>query len=187
MRTQGIDLLVSLQLHGVLRVILEPLIGDLPIVGAVSMFFIKRPVRGGGIVGRWETWDCGVWEERRFRQVAMDIERSDQRLALPMLPRSCPDSSVLLFQTLDINWTGMTNLLDIPGLRYWAPSQVSLGRGFRDTKQDTSLCARVLALGEIGCKLQERFRLGFFSPVGGTCTLVGNGDSSVGRSACCQA
>lgn len=23
----------------------------------------------------------------------------------------------LLFQTLDINWTGMTNLLDIPGLR----------------------------------------------------------------------
>uniref|UniRef100_F6RSH0 Extended synaptotagmin-1 n=1 Tax=Macaca mulatta TaxID=9544 RepID=F6RSH0_MACMU len=49
------------KLHGVLRVILEPLIGDLPIVGAVSMFFIRRP-------------------------------------------------------TLDINWTGMTNLLDIPGL-----------------------------------------------------------------------
>uniref|UniRef100_A0A2K6V3D0 Extended synaptotagmin 1 n=1 Tax=Saimiri boliviensis boliviensis TaxID=39432 RepID=A0A2K6V3D0_SAIBB len=52
----------GMQLHGVLRVILEPLIGDLPIVGAVSMFFIRRP-------------------------------------------------------TLDINWTGMTNLLDIPGLR----------------------------------------------------------------------
>ncbi|XP_064233281.1 extended synaptotagmin-1 isoform X2 [Aotus nancymaae] len=51
----------GMQLHGVLRVILEPLIGDLPIVGAVSMFFIRRP-------------------------------------------------------TLDINWTGMTNLLDIPGL-----------------------------------------------------------------------
>ncbi|ERE91719.1 extended synaptotagmin-1-like protein [Cricetulus griseus] len=51
----------GMQLHGVLRVILEPLMGDLPIVGAVSMFFIKRP-------------------------------------------------------TLDINWTGMTNLLDIPGL-----------------------------------------------------------------------
>lgn len=50
-----------MQLHGVLRVILEPLMGDLPIVGAVSMFFIRRP-------------------------------------------------------TLDINWTGMTNLLDIPGL-----------------------------------------------------------------------
>uniref|UniRef100_A0A8C2VKY8 Membrane-bound C2 domain-containing protein n=1 Tax=Chinchilla lanigera TaxID=34839 RepID=A0A8C2VKY8_CHILA len=51
----------GMQLHGVLRVILEPLLGDLPIVGAVSMFFIRRP-------------------------------------------------------TLDINWTGMTNLLDIPGL-----------------------------------------------------------------------
>ncbi|XP_036310464.1 extended synaptotagmin-1 [Pipistrellus kuhlii] len=51
----------GMQLHGVLRVILEPLIGDIPIVGAVSMFFIRRP-------------------------------------------------------TLDINWTGMTNLLDIPGL-----------------------------------------------------------------------
>ncbi|KAG3291640.1 extended synaptotagmin 1, transcript variant X1 [Ictidomys tridecemlineatus] len=51
----------GMQLHGILRVILEPLVGDLPIVGAVSMFFIRRP-------------------------------------------------------TLDINWTGMTNLLDIPGL-----------------------------------------------------------------------
>ncbi|KAF0883370.1 ERBB3 kinase, partial [Crocuta crocuta] len=51
----------GMQLHGILRVILEPLIGNLPIVGAVSMFFIRRP-------------------------------------------------------TLDINWTGMTNLLDIPGL-----------------------------------------------------------------------
>lgn len=30
----------------------------------------------------------------------------------------CPDPPALCFQTLDINWTGMTNLLDIPGLRY---------------------------------------------------------------------
>lgn len=37
--------LFRLQLHGVMRVILEPLIGDVPIVGAVTMFFIKRPVR----------------------------------------------------------------------------------------------------------------------------------------------
>lgn len=33
------------QLHGMMRVILEPLIGDVPIVGAVTMFFISRPVR----------------------------------------------------------------------------------------------------------------------------------------------
>ncbi|RXN38532.1 extended synaptotagmin-1-like protein [Labeo rohita] len=32
------------QLHGMMRVILEPLIGDVPIVGAVTMFFIQRPV-----------------------------------------------------------------------------------------------------------------------------------------------
>ncbi|KAJ8260133.1 hypothetical protein GJAV_G00177430 [Gymnothorax javanicus] len=51
----------GMQLHGMLRVILEPLIGDVPIVGAVTMFFIRRP-------------------------------------------------------TLEINWTGLTNLLDIPGL-----------------------------------------------------------------------
>uniref|UniRef100_A0A3Q3H0K7 Extended synaptotagmin-like protein 1a n=1 Tax=Kryptolebias marmoratus TaxID=37003 RepID=A0A3Q3H0K7_KRYMA len=49
------------QLHGKLRVILEPLIGDVPLVGAITMFFIRRP-------------------------------------------------------KLDINWTGLTNLLDIPGL-----------------------------------------------------------------------
>ncbi|XP_072775839.1 extended synaptotagmin-1 [Taeniopygia guttata] len=51
----------GVQLHGVLRIILEPLLGEAPIVGALSIFFIRRP-------------------------------------------------------TLDINWTGLTNLLDIPGL-----------------------------------------------------------------------
>uniref|UniRef100_A0A665X913 Extended synaptotagmin-like protein 1b n=1 Tax=Echeneis naucrates TaxID=173247 RepID=A0A665X913_ECHNA len=34
----------GIQLHGMMRVILEPLIGDVPIVGAVTMFFIQRPV-----------------------------------------------------------------------------------------------------------------------------------------------
>ncbi|KAM5157683.1 extended synaptotagmin-2 isoform 2-T2 [Mantella aurantiaca] len=51
----------SIQLHGTVRVILEPLIGDIPIIGALSIFFLKKPL-------------------------------------------------------LDINWTGLTNLLDIPGL-----------------------------------------------------------------------
>ncbi|XP_040197030.1 extended synaptotagmin-1 isoform X2 [Rana temporaria] len=49
------------QLHGMMRVILEPLIGDVPIIGAITLFFIRRPM-------------------------------------------------------LDLNWTGLTNLLDIPGL-----------------------------------------------------------------------
>ncbi|XP_048411372.1 extended synaptotagmin-2-A isoform X4 [Stegostoma tigrinum] len=51
----------SIQLNGIIRVILEPLIGDMPLVGALSLFFLRRPL-------------------------------------------------------LEINWTGLTNLLDVPGL-----------------------------------------------------------------------
>ncbi|XP_073704614.1 extended synaptotagmin-2 isoform X2 [Garra rufa] len=51
----------SIQLNGVLRVIMEPLLGDMPLIGALSMFFLKKPL-------------------------------------------------------LDINWTGLTNMLDIPGI-----------------------------------------------------------------------
>uniref|UniRef100_A0A671W0R2 Extended synaptotagmin-like protein 3 n=1 Tax=Sparus aurata TaxID=8175 RepID=A0A671W0R2_SPAAU len=50
----------GLKLKGMIRVILEPLIGEAPLVGGVTLFFIRRP-------------------------------------------------------TLEINWTGMTNLLDSPG------------------------------------------------------------------------
>uniref|UniRef100_A0A8C6T7C6 Extended synaptotagmin-like protein 1a n=2 Tax=Neogobius melanostomus TaxID=47308 RepID=A0A8C6T7C6_9GOBI len=56
-------------LHGKLRVILEPLIGDVPLVGAITMFFIRRP-------------------------------------------------------KLDINWTGLTNLLDIPGLNAMSDTMI---------------------------------------------------------------
>uniref|UniRef100_A0A668STU7 SMP-LTD domain-containing protein n=1 Tax=Oreochromis aureus TaxID=47969 RepID=A0A668STU7_OREAU len=56
-------------LHGMLRVILEPLIGNIPLVGAVTMFFIRRP-------------------------------------------------------KLDINWTGLTNLLDIPGLNAMSDTMI---------------------------------------------------------------
>lgn len=59
----------GIQLHGKLRVILEPLIGDIPLVGAITMFFIRRP-------------------------------------------------------KLDINWTGMTNLLDIPGLNAMSDTMI---------------------------------------------------------------
>ncbi|XP_057685550.1 extended synaptotagmin-1 [Corythoichthys intestinalis] len=59
----------GIQLNGKLRVILEPLIGDIPLVGAVTMFFIRRP-------------------------------------------------------KLDINWTGLTNLLDIPGLNAMSDTMI---------------------------------------------------------------
>ncbi|XP_077471009.1 extended synaptotagmin-2-A [Stigmatopora argus] len=51
----------SIQLHGVMRVVMEPLLGDMPLIGALSVFFLQKPL-------------------------------------------------------LDINWTGLTNILDIPGL-----------------------------------------------------------------------
>uniref|UniRef100_A0A4W4FNX1 Extended synaptotagmin-like protein 2a n=1 Tax=Electrophorus electricus TaxID=8005 RepID=A0A4W4FNX1_ELEEL len=35
----------SIQLHGVLRVIMEPLLGNMPLIGALSVFFLKKPVR----------------------------------------------------------------------------------------------------------------------------------------------
>uniref|UniRef100_A0A8C2ZTG6 Extended synaptotagmin 2 n=1 Tax=Cyclopterus lumpus TaxID=8103 RepID=A0A8C2ZTG6_CYCLU len=51
----------SIQLHGTVRVVMEPLLGDMPLIGALSVFFLKKPL-------------------------------------------------------LDINWTGLTNMLDIPGI-----------------------------------------------------------------------
>ncbi|CAL8292272.1 unnamed protein product [Lota lota] len=57
----------SIQLHGVLRVLMDPLLGDMPLVGALSLFFLKKPL-------------------------------------------------------LDITWTGLTNILDIPGLSGFSES-----------------------------------------------------------------
>ncbi|MEQ2179791.1 Extended synaptotagmin-2, partial [Goodea atripinnis] len=34
----------SIQIHGVLRVVMEPLLGDVPLVGGLSLFFLKKPV-----------------------------------------------------------------------------------------------------------------------------------------------
>ncbi|XP_053351758.1 extended synaptotagmin-3 [Clarias gariepinus] len=59
----------ELQLQGMLRVILSPLIGQSPLVGGVTMFFIRRP-------------------------------------------------------TLQLNWTGMTNLLDSPAFRSFSETTV---------------------------------------------------------------
>ncbi|KAK2859569.1 hypothetical protein Q5P01_004189 [Channa striata] len=59
----------SIQIHGMLRVVMEPLLGDMPLVGALSLFFLKKPL-------------------------------------------------------LDINWTGLTNILDIPGLNGFSDSLI---------------------------------------------------------------
>uniref|UniRef100_A0A3Q2PL34 Extended synaptotagmin 2 n=1 Tax=Fundulus heteroclitus TaxID=8078 RepID=A0A3Q2PL34_FUNHE len=34
----------SIQIHGVLRVVMEPLLGDVPLVGGLSLFFLKKPL-----------------------------------------------------------------------------------------------------------------------------------------------
>nr|XP_057934610.1 extended synaptotagmin-2-like isoform X1 [Doryrhamphus excisus]XP_057934618.1 extended synaptotagmin-2-like isoform X1 [Doryrhamphus excisus] len=59
----------SIQLHGVMRVVMEPLLGDMPLIGALSVFFLKKPL-------------------------------------------------------LDINWTGLTNMLDIPGVNGLCDSMI---------------------------------------------------------------
>ncbi|XP_019910686.3 extended synaptotagmin-3 isoform X2 [Esox lucius] len=61
--------LKSIKLQGMLRVILEPLIAQAPLVGGITMFFIRRP-------------------------------------------------------TLQINWTGMTNLLDAPALSHLSETAI---------------------------------------------------------------
>uniref|UniRef100_A0A674EUT8 Extended synaptotagmin 2 n=1 Tax=Salmo trutta TaxID=8032 RepID=A0A674EUT8_SALTR len=40
----------SIQLQGVLRVIMEPLLGDMPLIGALAVFFLKKPVSIGTCV-----------------------------------------------------------------------------------------------------------------------------------------
>ncbi|KAE8290534.1 Extended synaptotagmin-2-A [Larimichthys crocea] len=35
----------SIQLHGTMRVVMEPLLGDMPLIGALSVFFLKKPIQ----------------------------------------------------------------------------------------------------------------------------------------------
>lgn len=79
-----------------LRVILEPLIGQAPLVGGVTMFFIRRPV-SMDIASNW-------YAKVKNKSVMSSLAKHEH--------------FKLHFQALQINWTGMTNLLDGPGLRY---------------------------------------------------------------------
>ncbi len=53
------------QLTGMLRVILEPLIGDAPLVGGVTFFFIRRPVSADIFI----TWLSSIelWDETHLK------------------------------------------------------------------------------------------------------------------------
>lgn len=90
---KGFDLLFLSQLHGVLRVILEPLIGNIPIVGAVSMFFIRRPVResvGGWGMGKQRKQD----REGECRQLWGMEEGIDKKAEFWQLLAGCDDVTI---------------------------------------------------------------------------------------------
>lgn len=84
------------QLTGMLRVILEPLIGVAPLVGGVTFFFIRRPVSSG---------------------------RS--RCHLIISSCSSNVLFVCFSKELEINWTGATNLLDSPAFRWVSSGNLS--------------------------------------------------------------
>ncbi|KAG9355196.1 hypothetical protein JZ751_000034 [Albula glossodonta] len=62
----------SIQLHGVMRVVMEPLLGDMPLIGALSVFFLKKPDReivfitglpqANSFICEWVGWVAGVGE-----------------------------------------------------------------------------------------------------------------------------
>lgn len=89
-----------------MRVILEPLIGDVPIVGAVTMFFIKRPVCPSVLTSARPYIPINITHPNIAVFAFRAIDFSDILIILH-----------LSSQKLDINWTGLTNLLDIPGLK----------------------------------------------------------------------
>lgn len=106
----------ALKLHGMMRVILEPLIGDVPIVGAVSMFFIKRPVRLFTLTSVCPPIPVTIVTLSLVLKAfpAIDFSSINSRDHFAECGTFlCRISS----QKLEINWTGLTNLLDIPGLK----------------------------------------------------------------------
>lgn len=55
--TLGVECLQHVfQIEGMMRVILEPLIGDAPLVGGVTFFFIRRPVSAGMHLDWHQSW-----------------------------------------------------------------------------------------------------------------------------------
>lgn len=104
-----------------MRVILEPLIGDVPIVGAVTMFFIQRPVGSSIYVHHYLSFSHCLSTPIPVTIMCLGcclvfVHAIDISSGLIDLLHSV-HSSVLSSQKLDINWTGLTNLLDIPGLK----------------------------------------------------------------------
>ncbi|KAI4791583.1 hypothetical protein KUCAC02_033918 [Chaenocephalus aceratus] len=93
----------SIQIHGVLRVVMEPLLGDMPLIGALSVFFLKKP----NCLARCIQYASTQWKYSS----ALNSCTSSQ----PYFGRSLRPG--LKLKLVDINWTGLSNILDIPGLK----------------------------------------------------------------------
>lgn len=61
----GSVFLFSVQLHGTMRVVMEPLLGDMPLIGALSVFFLKKPVSTS-------TFNLTLWLPQKY---AADVLR----------------------------------------------------------------------------------------------------------------
>uniref|UniRef100_A0A2K6EW57 Extended synaptotagmin 2 n=1 Tax=Propithecus coquereli TaxID=379532 RepID=A0A2K6EW57_PROCO len=57
----------SIQIHGTMRVILEPLIGDMPLVGALSVFFLRKP-----FIVEGNSW-CGCISSGLSDTIILDV------------------------------------------------------------------------------------------------------------------
>ncbi|XP_027764171.1 extended synaptotagmin-1 [Empidonax traillii] len=83
----------GMQLHGMLRIILEPLLGDVPIVGALTMFFIRRPVVCNTSAPVWEDAFRFFLHDPRNQDV--DIQVKDDPRQTPLGSLSVPLSRLL--------------------------------------------------------------------------------------------
>lgn len=67
--------LSCVQLHGTLRVVMEPLLGDMPLVGALSVFFLKKPV--STLTFHPSASSCPRKQQQRFSEALTQMKLVD--------------------------------------------------------------------------------------------------------------
>uniref|UniRef100_A0A803TPQ9 Extended synaptotagmin 2 n=1 Tax=Anolis carolinensis TaxID=28377 RepID=A0A803TPQ9_ANOCA len=74
----------SIQIHGTMRVILEPLLGDMPLIGALSLFFLRKP------------WNCFINNPLDYNPDALKKPAVQKALKSGKKINSNPNPLVLL-------------------------------------------------------------------------------------------
>ncbi|KAK2512389.1 hypothetical protein Q9966_016408, partial [Columba livia] len=99
----------GMQLHGMLRIILEPLLGDVPIVGAVTMFFIRRPVNLGhqldGMTNLLDIPGLSSMSDTMIMDTIASYLVLPNRLLVPLVP-DLPDAAQLRCPPAPGGWCG---------------------------------------------------------------------------------